>query len=264
MHTFEKKEKPIQKTTTAIPLKPGGARPRQSQEVSSISHLQRTLGNQAVQRLLEASTRDVKEYSTTTETLQLAHDFSRIPLFAAAPTKMHPGLDGMSERAQASEHASSVSLPRNDEMSAPSFVHRVLDSPGEPLARSERVRFEPKFGLPLDRVRIHRDHYAAASASALGANAYTVGYHVVLGPGADDRSLAHELAHVAQQHDKSVPSTIPVAPHDAPTERAADHAATRVLVGAPARLARAPVAHLARYPGAWFTSPSFGPGYRAR
>lgn len=58
----------------------------------------------------------------------------------------------------------------------------------------------------LGAVRVHYDERAAASASAIGARAYTVGNHVVFGAGEFRPStrggrqlLAHELAHVVQQ-----------------------------------------------------------------
>ncbi|WSK73811.1 DUF4157 domain-containing protein [Streptomyces sp. NBC_01276] len=76
---------------------------------------------------------------------------------------------------------------------------------GAPLDAATRAAMEPRLGWDLSRVRVHTGPGAAASAAALGARAYTVGGHIVLGdgarPGSDAgrRLLAHELAHVAQQ-----------------------------------------------------------------
>ena len=60
--------------------------------------------------------------------------------------------------------------------------------------------------VPVRRgVRIHQGPAAAESASRLGAQAYTVGSHIVLGRRADaggstaERLIDHELTHVAQQ-----------------------------------------------------------------
>jgi hypothetical protein len=86
------------------------------------------------------------------------------------------------------------------------MVQEVLGSSGEPLDLATRAFFEPRFGFDFSRVRIHRDHDAAESARAIGAEAYTVAHHIVFGAGryalgvADGhRLLAHELAHVMQQ-----------------------------------------------------------------
>ena len=64
----------------------------QSREVNSILHLQRTLGNQAVQQLLEGNMRNVEGDSSTTEIARLGHDFSRIPVHANARSNIQPKL----------------------------------------------------------------------------------------------------------------------------------------------------------------------------
>ena len=48
-------------------------------------------------------------------------------------------------------------------------------------------------------VQAHTGSEASASASAMGAQAYATGNHVVLGGGADLHTVAHETAHVVQQ-----------------------------------------------------------------
>lgn len=89
---------------------------------------------------------------------------------------------------------------------APRRVARTIARTGEPLGRSARAYFEPRFGHDFGSVRVHRDAEAAASARDIAARAYTVGNHVVFGSGSyspesrGGRSLiAHELAHVIQQ-----------------------------------------------------------------
>jgi hypothetical protein len=51
----------------------------------------------------------------------------------------------------------------------------------------------------VSNVRAHSGPDAAASAEAMGAEAYATGDHVVLGGGANLRTVAHEAAHVVQQ-----------------------------------------------------------------
>jgi Domain of unknown function (DUF4157) len=119
---------------------------------------------------------------------------------------------------------------------APPIVNQTLARSGTPLDAATRSIFEPRFGQPLDHVRIHTDAMAAESAAAVGAYAYTVGRHIVFGDGqwqphsdSGQRILAHELGHVFQQRGADVPSG-PIAigrPGDQ-FERAADAIAEQV------------------------------------
>ena len=89
---------------------------------------------------------------------------------------------------------------------APSIVHDVLASSGQPLDASARAFFEPRFGQDFSSVRVHAGEQASASADAIGARAYATGQHLVFSKGeyaphstAGRQLLAHELAHVVQQ-----------------------------------------------------------------
>jgi hypothetical protein len=90
---------------------------------------------------------------------------------------------------------------------APHSVHDVLASSGQRLDEHTRAFFEPRFGIDFVNVRVHTDGEAAASAASIGAQAYTAGRDIVFATGkyeptssAGRRLLAHELAHVVQQH----------------------------------------------------------------
>jgi hypothetical protein len=90
---------------------------------------------------------------------------------------------------------------------APPIVHDVLRSSGRPLDRATLNFMQPRFGYDFSQVRLHTDARAAQSASAVNAQAYTVGNNIVLGSGLSSREgfsrqhvLAHELAHVIQQN----------------------------------------------------------------
>lgn len=124
--------------------------------------------------------------------------------------------------------------------SAPPSVHQVLDTSGEQLDGATRSYLEPRFGHDFSQVRVHADGAAAASATAVGARAYTVGNHVAFAagsyaPGTADgrRLLAHELTHVVQQAGTPVaPATaLEVGDVDDPTEREADRVAEEVMEG---------------------------------
>ena len=127
-------------------------------------------------------------------------------------------------------------------------MHPGETSNGAPLDTSVRARYEPGLGASLADVRIHADEQAAASADALGAEAYTVGRHVVFNAGRyrpdsseGQRLLAHELTHVVQQRgrtDAAVP--LRVSSPDETAEREADHAAEALAAGHPVSLAPSP------------------------
>ena len=89
---------------------------------------------------------------------------------------------------------------------APSIVHEMLRSLGQPLDANTCAFFEPRFGRDFSQVRVHTDLNAAESARAVKAHAYTVGSHIAFSTGryspetASGRQLlAHELTHVVQQ-----------------------------------------------------------------
>jgi hypothetical protein len=92
----------------------------------------------------------------------------------------------------------------------PKSARDVLQSPGEPLSGRAREQMEARFGRDFSGVRVHTDADAMHAAHSLGANAFTVGEHIVFGPGhrADATGsttplLAHELTHVVQQTDRA-------------------------------------------------------------
>jgi len=89
---------------------------------------------------------------------------------------------------------------------APTVVHEVLRSPGQPLDAGARAFMEPRFGHDFSRVRVHTDARAAESARAVNALAYTAGPNIVFAHAQYEpqnlvgrRLLSHELAHVVQQ-----------------------------------------------------------------
>jgi hypothetical protein len=88
----------------------------------------------------------------------------------------------------------------------PAIVDNVLQSTGEPLDDQTRIAMGARLGHDFSKVRVHTDGTAAQSAESVSADAYTVGSHVVFGPGKFEpgtaqgrRLIAHELTHVTQQ-----------------------------------------------------------------
>lgn len=77
---------------------------------------------------------------------------------------------------------------------------------GTPLPSALRSFYEPRFGRSLAALRLHSGPQAAAQAASVGAHAYTIGGHIVLGrdrPARPSRTMAHEIAH-ALHHEPSV------------------------------------------------------------
>ena len=129
----------------------------------------------------------------------------------------------------------------------PADVADVVASPGAPLDLPVRRDMERGFGVDFSRVRVHADSRAARSAASIGARAYAVGPHVVLGRGAGAagtaaarESLAHELAHVARRgHATVAPARLRLGDAQDPEERAAEAPARDVIdTAGPAAAAR--------------------------
>lgn len=198
--------------------------------VNSILYLQRTIGNQAVQRLLHASTEGLETGADASATTRFAHDFSRIPLHSKATVRLQAKLtvnapgdvyeqeaDRIADQMMAMSTDTAVrgAPPRihrfsgqsNGQTAAvPASVGQVLASPGRPLEPALQQDMEQRFGHDFSRVRMHSGSLAEQSAQDVNAHAYTVGHNIVFGvgklaPGTNEgrRLIAHELTHVLQQ-----------------------------------------------------------------
>ena len=87
---------------------------------------------------------------------------------------------------------------------------RLLRGGGQPLPKSTRDFFEPRFGCDFSRVRVHADGKAAGTARGVQSRAFTVGHDVFFGRGeflpetnAGKKLIAHELVHTVQQSGAS-------------------------------------------------------------
>ena len=96
-----------------------------------------------------------------------------------------------------------------------SAEHTARLGPGEPLPSDLRAQFEPRFGASLDTVRVLTDGAAAEAATSIQARAFTLGHRIGFAAGEYQPTstngqwlLAHEIAHVLQQQDGSVPRVV--------------------------------------------------------
>ena len=130
-------------------------------------HLQQAVGNQAMQRLLQA------------------------------------GQDGLPSRGRAQGQNVPSAGARQGAFSA---IRAVQRTSGRPLDAETLGFMESRFGSDFSEVRIHTDDRADAAAAAVEARAFTVGSDIALGQGQPTcsspqgrRLLAHELVHAIQQ-----------------------------------------------------------------
>jgi hypothetical protein len=243
MRTFAEKPKATQQAISPKATVRTRSHFGHSHEVNSVLHLQRTIGNQAVQRLLRSDVEELNAELSSTNSPHFGHHFSRIhlepPTVGGTHTKLainKPGDEYEQEANLAAEQVMRTTKPspqgqvqeKEEQLlrskplvdrrvssnvgtsEAPPIVHEVLRSPGRPLDTPTRAFMESGFGHEFSSVRVHDDAKAAESAQAIGALAYTVGHNVVFGPGAyapKTRSgrllLSHELSHVIQQRSMS-------------------------------------------------------------
>jgi hypothetical protein len=142
----------------------------------------RAAGNQAVQSRLKVGQMDSQaEHEAESAARQVSRGAAAPPSGARADATVRP---------------------------APDSVARTLAQPGRSLPSLLRQEMEHAFARDFRGVRVHADGPARESAASIGARAYTHRNDIVLGPGAPSLTsragsqlLAHELTHVAQQHD---------------------------------------------------------------
>jgi hypothetical protein len=92
MRIFAQKPKATQMMESAKSKKSIRVLSGQSRDVRAILHLQRTIGNQAVQRLLKINAAENETGSTTAASPRFAHSFSRTPLLSPSPIRVQPKL----------------------------------------------------------------------------------------------------------------------------------------------------------------------------
>jgi hypothetical protein len=237
MRAFVREPRVTHQTKIAKSAMPIRARSLQSGAVDYILHLQRTIGNQTVQRLFQEQTANTEVDSTTTagdayeqEAGRVADQAMAISTYSAG-SKASPrlGLQRLSGR----------STRQID--TAPASVNQTLASVGRTLEAELRQDFEQRLGYDFSQVRVHSGAMAEQSARDVSANAYTVGHDIVFGAGQfapqtleGRRLIAHELTHVVQQSR----SQSPIAASTRPglVQRQKDPAARARVEGAMNRL----------------------------
>ena len=187
----------IQRKKSSQPLKSPADR---------ILFLQRTIGNQAVQRLIKSGTLQAKlkigqpgdKYEQEAD--RVADAVMRMPE-QGVQRQVEPEVEE-EEELQAKATSGNISDVN------PHLESQIqsLKGGGQPLSENDRTYFEPRFGRDFSQVRVHTDTQAVEAAQAVNARAFTFGQDVIFGTGQytpgtirGNRLLAHELTHVVQQ-----------------------------------------------------------------
>ena len=204
MRTFAQKPKFAQQTKPAKSTKRGWTLSGRSHEVNSILHLQRTIGNQAVQRLLQTNVELSQSGAATTASTRFGRGFSQLPIPRSTPVRVQPKLtvntpgDMYEQEAdRVAEQVMRMPEPRlrgicacgggcprcrnegegkkelqvqrleassRSEVEVPPSVDEVLHSPGQALEAGARKFMETRYGQDFSQVRVHTDAKASDSA----------------------------------------------------------------------------------------------------
>jgi hypothetical protein len=166
--------------------------------------LQRTLGNQAIQRLIRANIIQAKlEVSEPGDVYEReADDLAETVMRMPEPAEAGPAHQGNTQI-----HRAGSAPGQAPEMSGDVESGILAQTQGgQPLPPSALAFFEPRFSYDFSNVRIHAGTQSSESAKAVNARAFTLGNHIVFGDGEyapetprGKKLLAHELVHVIQQ-----------------------------------------------------------------
>ena len=178
-----------------------------------ILFLQRTIGNQAVQRLIKSGTLQAK-LTIGQPNDNYEQEADRVAEVMRMPEpKVQRQVEPEEEEEELQRQPIEEELQAKATSGHISNVNPHLESQiqslkggGRPLSANDRAFFEPRFGRDFSQVRLHTDTRTAEAAKAVNAKAYTLGKDVVFGAGQyaprmseGKRLLAHELMHVVQQ-----------------------------------------------------------------
>ena len=190
-----------------------------------ILFLQRTIGNEAVGRLIRSGALQAKfrigrpgdKYEQEAD--RVADQVMRMPEHLGSKEIKLSGLTAGTpiqrvcpECKLKKDEEEKVIQAKEDSFSTPDVAPELessiisIRSGGQPLPESVRAFYEPHFGVDFSQVRVHTDSHAAQTAQSINAKAFTVGHDIAFSEGQyapesnDGRKLlAHELTHTIQQ-----------------------------------------------------------------
>lgn len=235
MPTFEQKQTSTPQTTSTQSSTLSPSLVLQNQTIGSILNLQRAIGNQAVQRLLQPNAGNPKPSSNATANNDITPGLSRVPVQSEtqitiqnqpAEEKMTPTpkLGDLLPADSIQYEPASMELKRSengqlmkraaeqltsyhpDESTLQHWRHK---SEGIQLPGSNVGNWSNLLGSALPPVYVHQDEFADRFTSAKAADAVTIGNHIYLGRDSFTPSImAHEMTHVAQANLPGPPAEV--------------------------------------------------------
>lgn len=163
MREFVQRQKQTQKGNSSDPARSEKVAPKPNMTANTILQLQRTIGNQAVLRLLQSQQRGIPRAG------------ARVDLYQQEAARNAPQADFAREVANDGVTGTAGPLPH-------------LDTIQQSFGRYD-----------VSGVEAHTGAQATAANKALGAGGYTMGNHVAFAGDPDLHTAAHEAAHVVQQ-----------------------------------------------------------------
>lgn len=222
MYTFAQKQKPTQKGKSESSARHNRAHFGQSRELSFIPHQQRTIGNQAVLRLLQSKGEEREDSSLTGTSPRSTHDFSQIPVHTSVQRSMQPKLKVSAPRDKYEQEADQVAARvvqqrvivggdhgktgsqskhlqlRTRGGHANQASNQIGEEPGthnlksqiepgsnlgKPLDAGTNEEMSHKIGFDFSNVRIHTDDSAIYLNKGLNAKAFTHGTDIYFNKG---------------------------------------------------------------------------------
>jgi hypothetical protein len=200
-----------------------------SSPVDQILFLQRTIGNQAVGKLLKSGAFQAKLrigqpgdiYEQEAD--RVAEQVMRMPepqvsnetkvSNPAGNNSIQRKCPGCKKGTKIEKEEEEEKLQKKEASGSTPEVTPELESRfsavrggGQHLPQSVRNFYEPRFDADFSGVRVHTDAYAAETAKSINARAFTVGNNIAFGAGQfapesheGRKLLAHELTHTIQQ-----------------------------------------------------------------
>ena len=186
--------------------------------VDHILHLQRTIGNQAVQRLFQSGAIQTKlKFGQPGDKSEQEADRVADQVVGMPDSNVSRKEDEEEVQTKPVTDLITPVAQRQVEEEEETAIHAKgipnlesnindLRGGGRPLDSETRSFFEPRFGYDFSGVRLHTDSNAAETAKSINARAFTLGSDIVFGSGEyrpessqGKRLLGHELTHVVQQ-----------------------------------------------------------------
>ena len=205
----------------------------QSSHVDRILFLQRTIGNQAVQRLIKSGTLQTKlkigqqgdKYEQEADRVadavmqmpepQVQRQTEQEEEKLQAKTMAEQITPLVQRQIETEEEEEEIIQTERANRRTPQVGHSLeaqihhLRGGGQPLSTPTRAFFEPRFSYDFSQVRVHTDSKAVEAAGSVKAKAFTIGREVVFSSGnyspntfGGRQLLAHELTHVIQQQGR--------------------------------------------------------------